>query len=170
MKDPYIALIVAASENNVIGKDNTLPWHLPADLKHFKKLTMGKPLIMGRKTFQSIGCALPGRLNLVVSRGLTEFEGATRCSSLEEALEVAKQAALETGAEEIMIIGGARVYEQALPIARRLYLTRVHLHTDGDTLLPEIPSSEWTEIEVVEHLPQGEVPGYSFIEMHRNGL
>lgn len=170
MKGPYISLIVAVSENNVIGNDNALPWHLPADLKHFKTLTMGKPLIMGRKTFQSIGRALPGRLNIVVTTGQKEFEGATRCSSLEDALNVAKQAALESGAEEIMIIGGAHVYKQALPIAQRLYLTRVHTNVDGDTSFPEIPDRDWTEISAEQYPPHGDVPGYSFIEMHRNGL
>ena len=118
---PQVSLIVALDEQHGMGLNNRLPWHLPADLAHFKALTLGKPIVMGRKTFESIGRPLPGRLNLVLSRKNFEAEGVTVVSSLDEALRVAEDA----GAPEVMVIGGMAVYQAALPCASKLYLTRV---------------------------------------------
>ena len=135
-----ISLIVAASENNVIGVRGDLPWHLSDDLKRFKKLTMGKPIVMGRKTYESIGRPLPGRQNIIISRqdGF-EADGCTVVDSPETAIEAAGDA------EEIMIIGGGHVYEEFLPDADRIYLTRVHTEIDGDVFLPELSEESWHE-------------------------
>src|SRR5690606_13656366 len=121
-----LALIAAHAQNRVIGLQNQMPWHLPADLKHFKAMTLGKPIIMGRKTWDSLGRPLPGRLNLVVSRqpGL-QLEGAEVFPTLDEALVRAEQWAREQGVDELMLIGGAQLYAQALGQAQRLYLTRI---------------------------------------------
>ena len=137
---PVLSLIVAVSQNGVIGKGNKLPWHLPADLKRFKKLTMGHPIIMGRKTFESIGKPLPGRTNIVITRQ-KEFAsfGALTAPSLEEALRMCKKE------EEVFVIGGATIFEQALPLANRLYLTLIHQDFDGDTSFRWDPS-QWKEI------------------------
>lgn len=126
-----------------------MPWHLPADLAHFKQLTMGKPVLMGRLTWESIGKPLPGRTNLVLSRDSAwRAEGARRVGSLEEALRLAEQG----GASELMVIGGAEVYRQALPGAQRIYLTRVHAEPWGDTLFPELDPDEWQEVGRREQL------------------
>ena len=141
-----LSLIVAAAENGVIGSNNALPWHLPEDLKYFKRTTMGKPIVMGRKTWESIGKPLPGRTNIVVSRNCEyQAEGARVVQNLDEALALAEQVGLIDGSEELLVIGGATLYEQALPRADRLYLTRVHADVDGDTFLPEIDWSQWRE-------------------------
>ena len=133
-----ISLIVAASTNNVIGAEGDLPWRLSEDLKRFKKLTMGKPIIMGRKTYESIGRPLPGRHNIVISRQ-TDFsaEGCTVVASPDAAVEAAGDA------EEIMIIGGEHIYKAFLPRADRIYLTRVHLETSGDAHLPALSLDDW---------------------------
>ncbi len=128
------------AENNVIGKDGDLPWHIPADLKHFKSVTMGKPIVMGRRTFESIGRPLPGRLNIVVTRDpLRRWDGVEAVQSLTEALD---RAAGE-GAEEIMIIGGGDLYRAALPLAQRIHLTRVHEAVEGDTVFPDLDPADW---------------------------
>lgn len=134
-----ISLIVAVSDNHVIGKDNALPWHLSADLRHFKQQTLGKPIIMGRKTWQSIGKALPGRRNIVMSRdGRFDAQGAEVVDSLASAV------ALAGDAPEIMIIGGAAVYADAMPLAQRVLLTRVHVTVDdGDAFFPALDDAEW---------------------------
>jgi dihydrofolate reductase len=138
-----ISLIVAASSNNAIGRNNELLWHLPIDLKFFKNTTWALPVIMGRKTFESVGSKpLTGRTNIIVSRqeGLTsQYDNVWFATSLEEAIEHAKK--LET--KEIMIAGGAQIYEQALPIANRIYLTRVHVHLEADAFFPEFSVDEW---------------------------
>lgn len=141
-----LALIVAVADNGVIGRDNSLPWHLPEDLRYFKRVTMGKPIVMGRKTFESIGQALPGRTNIVISRN-RQFApaGALLAASLEEALALAGQLADEQGVEEAVVIGGAQIYALALPRADRLYVTRVHAAPEGDTLLPPVDWAHWTE-------------------------
>lgn len=137
-----ISMIVAMAENRVIGLDNKMPWHLPADLHYFKKTTLGKPVIMGRKTYDSIGRALPGRLNIVVSRDATlAISGVTCVTSVEQALQVA------AGVEEVMIIGGATIYDYFLPVANRLYLTLIDLETKGDTCFPDyLAQGTWQEI------------------------
>ena len=135
-----VSLIVAASQNNVIGKNNQLPWRLPEDLKRFKQLTMGHPILMGRKTFESIGKPLPGRTNIVITRqrGL-EACGAAVVHSMEEALQICE------GQEEVFVIGGAEIYKQALPLADRIYLTHIDQDFEGDTFLPAIDPAQWKE-------------------------
>lgn len=138
---PTITVVVAATEAGVIGRDNAMPWHLPADLAHFKLLTWGKPIVMGRKTFESIGRALPGRLNLVVTRDPEwRAAGVTAAGSLDEALAAAG------AAPEVMVIGGAQLYAAALPRATRIHLTRVHAALDGDTYFPALDAGAWREV------------------------
>lgn len=137
----HISLIVALAENHVIGANNRLLWRLPAELQYFKKTTMGKPIIMGRKTHESIGRALPGRRNIVISRQADfQAEGCDVVDSLDAALALVKDC------EEVMIIGGAQIYQQALPLADRLYLTWVHHAFEGDTFFPTWSSEQWREI------------------------
>jgi dihydrofolate reductase len=158
-----LCLIAALAQNRVIGRDNQLPWRLPADLKHFKALTLGKPIIMGRKTWDSLGRPLPGRLNLVVSRqpGL-QLEGAEVFASLEAAIVRADEWAREQGAGELMLIGGAQLYGQGLVLAERLYLTRVELSPEGDAWFPDIDQSDWRLASSVEHPATAETPFYAF--------
>lgn len=158
-----LAMIAALAENRVIGIDNRLPWHLPADLKHFKALTLGKPIIMGRKTWDSLGRPLPGRLNLVVSRQASlQLEGAEVFTSLDAALQRADAWAREEEAEELMLIGGAQLYAEALPVAERLYLTRVALSPAGDAHFPEVDESRWHLASSIEHEATAETPAYAF--------
>ena len=139
-----ISIIAAMDTNRLIGNDNQLPWHLPADFAHFKSVTMGKPIIMGRKTFESIGKPLPGRENIVLSRNPdTCFEGVTCVASFEEAV------AAVPDAEEIMIIGGSTIYEMLLPEVHRLYLTYVDAEFEGDAWFPEVDENQWFEKESV---------------------
>ncbi len=158
-----LTAIVAAAENGVIGKGGQLPWRLPADLQHFKARTLGRPVIMGRKTWDSLGRPLPGRLNLVVSRqpGLC-LEGAETFGSLEDALQRAEQWAREQEATEIMLIGGAQLYQQALPLAQRLYLTRIAASPEGDAFFPAFDESLWQRADCQAHPAEGEAPAYSF--------
>jgi dihydrofolate reductase len=160
-----IALVVAVADNGVIGRAGTLPWHLPDDLKHFKAVTMGKPVLMGRRTFESIGKALPGRRNLVLSRKhAVDIAGVKTVHSLEEALVCAGDAG------ELCVIGGAEVYAAALPVADRVYLTQVHAQVEGDTYFPLAKLSSWTEMEHTEH-PADERHLYamSFVKLARPG-
>jgi dihydrofolate reductase len=158
-----LCLIAALAKNRVIGRDNQLPWHLPADLKHFKAKTFGKPIIMGRKTWDSLGRPLPGRLNLVVSRQPElALAGAEVFHSLEAAIARAEQWAQESGQTEIMLIGGAQLYEQALPLAGRMYLTRVGLSPQGDAWFPEFPERDWEHRLEGEHPGEAGVPSYDF--------
>jgi dihydrofolate reductase len=137
---PLISLLVAASENGVIGRDNGMPWHLPDDLKHFKALTLGKPVLMGRRTFESIGKPLPGRTNLVLTRAVGwAVPGVVAVPDLSAALHAAGAAA------ELVVAGGAQVYALALPQAARIYLTRIHADIEGDTRLPDIELAAWRE-------------------------
>ncbi len=158
-----LCLIAALAENRVIGRDNQLPWHLPADLKHFKAKTLGKPIIMGRKTWDSLGRPLPGRLNLVVSRqaGL-QLEGAEVFASLEQAIVRADQWAREQGVDELMLIGGAQLYEQGLAQAVRLYLTRVALQPEGDAWFPAFDEAAWHCGESEAHGATENTPAYRF--------
>ena len=154
MTKPLISIIVAMSSNRVIGRDGGMPWHLPGDLKYFKSVTMGKPIIMGRKTFESIGKALPGRLNIVISRTEQYWpQGITGVDSLETALTVASA----TSPEEIMIIGGGSIYREALPLADQIYLTEIAAVIEGDTYFPELNTAEWAEISS-QTVPAGECP------------
>ncbi|MEM9681664.1 MAG: dihydrofolate reductase [Pseudomonadota bacterium] len=142
-----IALIVAMATNRVIGRDGDLPWRISADLKHFKATTMGKPIVMGRRTFASIGRALPGRANIVITRN-QDFaaDGVDVAHDVDGALAVARRRAAEAKADEIMIIGGAAIYEAFLPLADRLYLTEVHEPIDGDTYFPDFDRAGWREV------------------------
>lgn len=136
-----VSLIVAYSSNRTIGKDNTLPWRLPGDLAHFKRTTMGCPVIMGRKTWESLGRALPGRRNIVITRQIDyQAPGAETASSLSQALEMTRDNA------EVFVIGGAQIYEQSLEIATRIVATEVHASIDGDAFFPPLDSSTWQEI------------------------
>jgi dihydrofolate reductase len=139
-----IALIVAVAQNGVIGRDNQLPWRLPGELQHFKATTLGKPIVMGRKTFASLGKALPGRTNIVITRDQSfAAEGAVIAHSLAEALQYADVIAQRDGAGEIMVIGGAEIYRQALPLASTLYYTRVLLDAEGDAHFTDIDWAQW---------------------------
>ena len=135
-----ISLIVAASTNNVIGKNGKMPWHLPNDLKHFKNVTWAMPVIMGRKTFESMGKPLAGRKNIIITRQSDyKPEGAIAVSSLTDAVAAAKQ----MDVKEVFVIGGGEIYKMAWEKANRVYLTRIKLDTDGDTFFPEINPKEW---------------------------
>jgi len=141
-----IALIAALAENGVVGRDNQLPWHLPGDLPYFKRVTLGKPVVMGRKTWDSIGRPLPGRANIVVSRQVgLQLEGATVVADIESALALASGIAAAAGVQELMVIGGAEIYALALPLAQRLYLTEVHAEVAGDAWFPPWNRDDWQE-------------------------
>ncbi len=158
-----LSLIAALGENRVIGVDNSMPWHLPADFKYFKATTLGKPIIMGRKTWDSLGRPLPGRLNLVVSRQTDlQLEGAEVFASLDAAVERAQAWAKEQGVSEVMLIGGAQLYTQALADADRLYLTRVGLSPQGDAWFPEFDQAQWTLVSNEPHAAEEGKPGFSF--------
>ena len=156
-----LSLIVALADNGIIGSDNALPWHLPADLKRFKRLTMGHHLIMGRKTFESVGRALPGRTTLVLSRSRPELPaGVIRVASLDEAVAIAREAA----DEEAFVAGGAEIYRLALPRADRLYVTRVHAVVAGDTRFPELDETAWRLVARKAHLPdEKHIHPYTFL-------
>lgn len=151
-----IWIIVAAAENGVIGRDNDMPWRLSTDLKRFKALTLGKPVIMGRRTWESIGRPLPGRPNIVVSRDAAfKAEGAQVVGSLEDAIETGRKLAAELNVGEVCIIGGGNIYAQGLTLADAVHLTRVLASIDGDTYFPEIDSEIWQAIST-EDVPAGE--------------
>lgn len=144
---PTLTLVAAMARDNVIGIDNTLPWHLPEDLKHFKAVTLGKPVIMGRKTFDSIGRPLPGRLNIVITRQADwQHEGVSVAHSLQDAL------ALAGAVDEVCVIGGANLYAQALPLADRMCLTHIALDIAGDAHFPQWQAAEWQCSEEEEQL------------------
>jgi dihydrofolate reductase len=158
-----LALIAALAENRVIGRDNQMPWHLPADLRHFKAHTLGKPIIMGRKTWDSLGRPLPGRLNLVVSRQVgLQLAGAEVFADLDSALQRADAWAREQGVDEIMLIGGAQLYGQALQQAQRLYLTRIASNPQGDAFFPEFDTAQWQRVTCEPHAATETTPGYAF--------
>jgi dihydrofolate reductase len=160
-----ITIVVAMAANRVIGKDNSLPWHLPADLKHFKQLTLGKPVVMGRKTYESIGRPLPERTNIVVTRDRDyAAPGCVVVHSLEGALEAAGESA------EVMVIGGAGLYRQILPRTDTIHLTRVHAEFEGNTVFPELNEADWHEVSRTDCAPDEKNPwAYSFLELVRAG-
>lgn len=169
MSDVAVGVIVAVASNGVVGRDNALPWHLPNDLAYFKRTTLGKPVVMGRRTFESIGRPLPGRCNIVVSRN-PEFSaaGVAVVSSLEAALARARERALEDGVGEVMVIGGAGLYAEALPLADRLYVTEVHAEVEGDTYLPPVDWAAWQEVSRDDHKACDSNPfDYSFVVFQR---
>ncbi|WHI45282.1 dihydrofolate reductase [Microbulbifer sp. JMSA004] len=156
-----IALIAAVACNGAIGKDNELPWRISGDLQFFKRTTMGKPVVMGRKTFESIGRPLPGRVNIVITRN-TDWvaDGVEVVQSLDKALSLAQDSAKDSGASEVMVIGGAQIYRQALPLATRLYITEVDAKIDGDAFFPDIDDS-WVE-SVRECYPASDRNEYNY--------
>lgn len=163
-----LAAIVAAGDNDVIGRDNALPWHLPADLAHFRRVTMGKPILMGRKTYESIGRPLPGRSNIVITRDPAyAAAGVQLVGSVPAALDLAERIALIDGSDELVVIGGAEIYALTMPAVARLYLTRVHASPSGDAHLPHIDWSEWDEEARASLEPEGDHPGCTFLTYTR---
>ncbi|MFN2144835.1 MAG: dihydrofolate reductase [Anaerolineales bacterium] len=160
-----VSMIVAVSENGVIGREGQIPWDLPADLRNFKRLTMGHHLIVGRKTWESIGRPLPGRTMIVLSRKAGfKAEGCLTAASLPEAIEIAEMA----GDAEAFIAGGSRVYEQAIPLADRIYLSRVHANVRGDTLFPEFNEKDWkVSVEVQYPKVSGQRLAFTFMILDR---
>lgn len=161
---PILSAILAMSENRVIGRNNQLPWHLPADLKHFKTITTGHSILMGRKTYESIGRPLPNRTNIIITRNATlQIPGCLVVTSIEQALHYAKKEN-----KEIFIIGGAEVYAQLLPMTDRIYLTLVHGQFTGDAFFPELNKKEWKEVDRVDHSADANnAYPYSFIRLER---
>ncbi len=159
-----IALIAALDRNGLIGRNNALPWQLPADLQHFKRMTMGKPILMGRLTWESLGRPLPGRHNIVLSRDPGyRAEGATVVASIDAALAAAGDA------EEAMVIGGSAFYRAMLPRATRLYLTRIDAEFEGDAWFPEIDAQAWRETAREAHAPDERNPHpYAFVTLERS--
>ncbi len=164
MNKPLVSVVVAKAQNGVIGKNNALPWHLPKDLAHFKRVTLGKPVIMGRLTYESIGRPLPGRANIVVSRQAGwSAEGVQVANSLEAAIELG---ASNDGVSEVMIIGGASLYQQAMGLIDRVYLTEIHADIDGDARFDALQADAWQEVNRT-FVPADERNRYdmSFIEL-----
>lgn len=191
MNDIKLSSIVAMSENRVIGKGGALPWHISEDLKHFKRTTMGKPVIMGRKSYESLGKPLPGRANLVVSRSHTNLENSptSHYSTMESvniemkpegvnegpflfldidrAIQAAKKIALESDLNEVFITGGGEIYKQTLDSIDCLYLTLIHQNIEGDTYFPEINFADWQEIDKQEYQANDNAPGFTILTLHR---
>ncbi|WP_339723122.1 type 3 dihydrofolate reductase [uncultured Paraglaciecola sp.] len=170
-----ISMIAAMANNRVIGADNAMPWHLPADLKHFKKVTLGKPIIMGRKTYASIGKALPGRLNIVVSTDVNfTLPDATVVNSCEQAIDVAANYCAQQQIEdpEVMIIGGGTIYQHFLAFCHRLYLTQIDLDVAGDTYFPDYNAKYvWQETESESHHAEPLNPyNYRFISLVKQAV
>ncbi len=160
-------MIAAVAENNAIGINNKLPWYLPGDLRYFKAVTMGKPIIMGRKTFESLGKPLPGRTNIVLTRDPDwQREGVRVVASLDEAISLAESVAEINGISEIMVIGGEQIYRHALPQADRLYLTRVGQAFDGDAFFPTIDKDNWVEFAREDHKSDDGL-AYSYVVLDR---
>jgi dihydrofolate reductase len=157
-----LSAVVAASDNDVIGRDNAMPWHLPADLAYFKRVTMGKPMLMGRKTYESIGRPLPGRRNLVLSRRGFAAPGVESVTTIDEAL------ARVADAPELMVIGGAEVFRLAMPYLDHVHLTRVHAQVEGDILLPHFEAGQWREVRREDHPADERNPiAMTFLELER---
>ena len=157
-----ISAIAAMSQNRVIGVGNKLPWHIPAEFAHFRDTTRGKPVIMGRKSYESLGKPLPGRANIVISKSRrpetenmasesAEGDGPFFVQSLDEALSLAQKIARQKNIDEVFIAGGAKIYEAALPLTQRLYLTTIHRDYRGDTFFPPLDMNEWKEISAAPH-------------------
>ncbi|TNE65577.1 MAG: dihydrofolate reductase [Alphaproteobacteria bacterium] len=156
-----LILVVAMAENRAIGKDGGLPWHLPADLKHFKAVTMGRPILMGRKTYDSIGRPLPGRRNIVITRNAGwSADGVEVAQSLDAAIAMA-------GEGDVMIVGGGQIYAEALPRADRLEITEVALKVDGDAFFPPVDKSVWHEVARDSHPVEDGKPAYAFVTYDR---
>jgi dihydrofolate reductase len=159
-----LAIVVARSTNGVIGREGGLPWRLKSDMALFKAATLGKPIIMGRRTWDSLPRKpLPGRMNIVLSRdGSFEPQGALVCERFDEAVQIAREEAAEDGASEVCVIGGEALFELALPKARRIYLTEVQVEVDGDARFPAFDEGEWCEVRRESH-PAGEGDDHAFV-------
>jgi dihydrofolate reductase len=167
--NPEIVFVVAVAENGVIGRDSGLPWRLKSDLQRLKKMTLGKPVVMGRKTFASIGRPLPGRTNIVVTRdGHFKADGVVVAASLDDAHKLAVEDALRRNVTEIMVLGGADIFAQWMKIADRLEVTEVHAKPDGDTRLDPVDKAEWHEVARERHTKaDGESADYSYVTYRR---
>lgn len=168
MKPLRISILVAMASNRVIGQKNALPWHLPEDLKHFKALTMGHGIIMGRKTYESIGRPLPGRLNVLITRQKNyHVDGAIVAHSIDEALQVCKNEKAISG--ESFIIGGAELYQQTMTLCHRMYITEIRQRFDGDTFFPKFDPDEWVETacEKQSSNNNGNELAYQFVVLDR---
>lgn len=163
----HLSILVAMAKNRVIGRNNRLPWHLPADLKHFKFLTMGQTIVMGRKTYESIGKPLPGRANVIITRQADyEVPGAMVVHSLEDALLICEETS--TGHSEHFIIGGEKLYRQAIKICQRMYITEIQRDFDGDVFFPEFDRDEWDETQRDKHIAESEDNlEYHFVVLER---
>lgn len=158
-----VSLIVAMANNRVIGQRGRLPWRIPADMRHFKETTMGKPIIMGRKTYESIGIALPGRKNIVVTSNPTiDNPDLVLVKSVHAALKKADE-----GNGEVMVIGGGQIYAAALPLADRIYMTEVHKDFEGDAFFPRFDKALWKEVARQDFKAEGKTPAYSFVTLDR---
>lgn len=167
--DQSIVIVVARADNGVIGRDGDIPWHISSDLKRFRRVTMGKPMIMGRKTYESIGKPLDGRDNIVVTRNPDfKADGILVAGSMDEALTLAREKAAERGADEITVIGGAEIYRLVLPMTDIIDVTEVHISPEGDTWFPELDDAEWREVSRERHEPglKDSAP-YSFVILER---
>lgn len=165
-----LSLVVAMAQNGVIGRENGLPWHLPKDLAYFKQITMGHPIIMGRKTFESIGRPLPGRTNIVVTRQKSwASDGVEKVDSVSAAIDLAEVIAHSDSLSEYMLIGGASLYGQVLGSAAKIYMTEVCAEIEGDTKFPEFDKSQWREVSRENHSADAHNPyDYSFVVYERN--
>jgi len=159
-----VVMVAALARNRVIGAAGNMPWHLPADLKRFKAITLGKPMVMGRKTFEAIGRPLPGRRTIVVTRDPDwQAEGVETAPDLDAAIRLAG----ETGPDQIIIAGGGQIYAQAMPRADRLRLTWIEVEPEGDTHFPPVDPGNWREVSRDEHPAEGERPAYAFVDYTR---
>lgn len=164
-----LSLIVGMAKNRAIGLDGAMPWHISEDLKYFKRVTLGAPILMGRKTFDSIGRPLPGRANIIVTRDTRyRHDGVIVVHELEAGITKAKALAEIDDKDEIFVIGGAQIYELALPMADRLYITEIHRTLDGDTWFPEFDATDWVELTRDDQEPETpEGPAFSFVVLDR---
>jgi dihydrofolate reductase len=163
MNHPEIILVLARAANGVIGKDGGMPWHIPADLRHFKQITKGRPMIMGRKTFDSLPGLLDGRRHIVLTRDTAwEEEGAEVVHSAEEALKLAN-------GPHVCIIGGTEIFKAFLPLADRIELTEIKAKPEGDTLMPAFDKAVWQELSRESHKAEGDVPAHDFVTLVRKG-
>lgn len=169
MSGKSLALIVARTRNGVIGRHNTMPWHLPEDLRYFKRVTLGKPVIMGRNTWESLGKPLPDRDNIVITRNPDFYaDGATVVNDFETAVLLAETLANGRNCDEIMVIGGAQVYAEALPHVQRAYVTEIDADIEGDTFFPALPADDWQETARESHAACEKNPHpYSFVTLAR---
>jgi len=162
MVKPQIVLVVARADNGVIGKNGKLPWHLPPDLKHFKRVTMGTPMVMGRKTFESLPGLLPGRRHIVLTRDRSwSAAGAETAATVEEAIRLAD-------AQRISVVGGAEIFELFMPQATMIELTEVHLDAEGDTSMPTPDPAQWREASRERHEAENGRPAFSFVRLVRH--